>query len=161
MGTIKTAIALYDGVTSPLQSMHKAMGIVLNTFETMQKASGNAVDVASIRTAREEWARAGTAFDSIEQKIKEADQHSKNLTKVYAVVLPPLMVYYPKLRVWLPLLAGAVGAKKIVDLSDQLSSSKARLNLLVEDGGSVDALEQKIMASAQRSRAGYFDTAVP
>ena len=81
MGTIKTAIALYDGVTSPLQSMHKAMGIVLNTFETMQKASGNAVDVASIRTAREEWARAGTAFDSIEQKIKEADQQQQKFNQ--------------------------------------------------------------------------------
>ena len=36
---------------------------------------------------------------------------------------------------------------------------QARLNLLVDDGGSVEALEQKIMASAQRSRSVYFDTA--
>ena len=40
MGNIRAAIALYDGVTSPLQSMHKAMGVVLNTFEAMQQASG-------------------------------------------------------------------------------------------------------------------------
>ena len=33
------------------------------------------------------------------------------------------------------------------------------MNLLVDDGGSVEALEQKIMASAQRSRSVYFDTA--
>ena len=31
--------------------------------------------------------------------------------------------------------------------------------MLVDDGGSVEALEQKIMASAQRSRSVYFDTA--
>ena len=29
----------------------------------------------------------------------------------------------------------------------------------MDDGGSVEALEQKIMASAQRSRSAYFDTA--
>ena len=29
----------------------------------------------------------------------------------------------------------------------------------MDDGGSVEALEQKIMASAQRSRSVYFDTA--
>ena len=29
MATIRTAIALYDGVTAPLQAMHKAMNIVL------------------------------------------------------------------------------------------------------------------------------------
>ena len=33
------------------------------------------------------------------------------------------------------------------------------MNLLVDDGGSVAELEQKIMASAQRSRSAYFDTA--
>ena len=47
----------------------------------------------------------------------------------------------------------------MLNISDELASTKARLNLLVDDGGSVEALEQKIMASAQRSRSVYFDTA--
>ena len=54
---------------------------------------------------------------------------------------------------------GLAATKKIVGISDNLASTRARLNLLVDDGGSVDELEQKIMASAQRSRAAYFDTA--
>ena len=33
------------------------------------------------------------------------------------------------------------------------------MNLIVEDGGSVEELEKKIMASAQRSRASYMDMA--
>ena len=78
MGTIRTAIALYDGVTSPLQSMHKAMGVVLNTFESMQQASGRAVDTAAIREAREEWAKAGTAFDTIEENIRNANNEQQN-----------------------------------------------------------------------------------
>lgn len=159
MGTIKTAIALYDGVTSPLQSMHKAMGIVLNTFESMQRASGNAVDVASIRMAREEWAKAGTAFDSIEQKIKEADQQQQKFNQSLRGGSSATDGLLSKIKSMAAAVGGAAGAKKIVELSDQLSSSKARLNLLVDDGGSVEALEQKIMASAQRSRASYFDTA--
>ena len=44
-------------------------------------------------------------------------------------------------------------------MSDKMTSTSARLSFLVDDGGSVDALEQKIMASAQRSRAAYLDTA--
>lgn len=44
-------------------------------------------------------------------------------------------------------------------ISDQLTSTNARLNLIVDDQGSVEALEKKIMASAQRSRASYLDTA--
>ena len=40
-----------------------------------------------------------------------------------------------------------------------MTSTTARLNMIVDDGGSVEALEEKIMQSAQRSRASYLDTA--
>ena len=56
-------------------------------------------------------------------------------------------------------LAAGAGAKALLGLSDKLTSTTARLSFLVDDGGSVDELEQKIMASAQRSRAAYLDTA--
>ena len=49
--------------------------------------------------------------------------------------------------------------QKLVTLSDDVTSAQARLNLLVTDGGSVDELEAKIMASANRSRSAYLDTA--
>lgn len=159
MGTIRTAIALYDGVTSPLQSMHKAMGVVLNTFESMQQASGRAVDTAAIREAREEWAKAGTAFDAIEENIRNANneqQKFNNSIRGSNNSANGLLSTIKKIAV---AAGGIVGINKVQNISDKLASTKARLNLLVDDGGSVDVLEQKIMASAQRSRSVYFDTA--
>lgn len=159
MGTIRTAIALYDGVTSPLQSMHKAMGVVLNTFESMQQASGRAVDTAAIREAREEWAKAGTAFDAIEENIRNANneqQKFNNSIRGGNNSANGLLSTIKKIAV---AAGGIVGINKVQNISDKLASTKARLNLLVDDGGSVEALEQKIMASAQRSRSAYFDTA--
>lgn len=159
MGTIRTAIALYDGVTSPLQSMHKAMGVVLNTFESMQQASGRAVDTAAIREAREEWAKAGTAFDAIEENIRNANneqQKFNNSIRGGNNSANGLLSTIKKIAV---AAGGIVGINKVQNISDKLASTMARLNLLVDDGGSVDVLEQKIMASAQRSRSVYFDTA--
>ena len=52
MATIRTSIALYDGVTSPLANMNRALNIVLNSFEAMQGASGRAIDTAAIQQAR-------------------------------------------------------------------------------------------------------------
>ena len=159
MGTIRTAIALYDGVTSPLQSMHKAMGVVLNTFESMQQASGRAVDTAAIREAREEWAKAGTALDAIEENIRNANneqQKFNNSIRGGNNSANGLLSTIKKIAV---AAGGIVGINKVQNISDKLASTKARLNLLVDDGGSVDVLEQKIMASAQRSRSVYFDTA--
>lgn len=159
MGTIRTAIALYDGVTSPLQSMHKAMGVVLNTFESMQQASGRAVDTAAIREAREEWAKAGTAFDAIEENIRNANneqQKFNNSIRGGNNSANGLLSTIKKIAV---AAGGIAGINKVQNISDKLASTKARLNLLVDDGGSVAELEQKIMASAQRSRSVYFDTA--
>lgn len=159
MGTIRTAIALYDGVTSPLQRMHKAMGVVLNTFESMQQASGRAVDTAAIREAREEWAKAGTAFDAIEENIRNANneqQKFNNSIRGGSNSANGLLSIIKKVAI---AAGGIAGINKVLNISDELASTKARLNLLVDDGGSVEALEQKIMASAQRSRSAYFDTA--
>ena len=159
MGNIRAAIALYDGVTSPLQSMHKAMGVVLNTFEAMQQASGRAVDTAAIREAREEWAKAGTAFDTIEENIRNANNEQQNFNNSIrggSNSASGLLSIIKKVAI---AAGGIAGINKVLNISDELASTKARLNLLVDDGGSVEALEQKIMASAQRSRSVYFDTA--
>lgn len=159
MATIRTAIALYDGVTAPLQAMHKAMNIVLNSFEAMQRASGNSVDVSSIQEAREELARAGAAFDSIEQNIRDAGNQQDRFNRRIRDGTTAADGLWSKLKGIAATVGGLAAAKKIIGISDDLASTRARLNLLVDDNGSVSELEKKIMASAQRSRSAYFDTA--
>jgi len=159
LATIRTAIALYDGVTAPLQAMHKAMNIVLNSFEAMQRASGNSVDVSSIQEAREELARAGAAFDSIEQNIRDAGNQQDRFNRRIRDGTTAADGLWSKLKGIAATVGGLAAAKKIIGISDDLASTRARLNLIVDDGGSVSELEKKIMASAQRSRSAYFDTA--
>lgn len=159
MATIRTAIALYDGVTAPLQAMHKAMNIVLNSFEAMQRASGNSVNVSSIQEAREELARAGAAFDSIEQNIRDAGNQQDRFNRRIRDGTTAADGLWGKLKGIAATVGGLAAAKKIIGISDDLASTRARLNLIVDDGGSVSELEKKIMASAQRSRSAYFDTA--
>ena len=159
MATIRTAIALYDGVTAPLKAMHKAMNIVLNSFESMQRASGNSVDTSAIREAREELARAGAAFDEIEENIREAGNQQDRFNRRIRDGTTAADGLWGKLKGIAATVGGLAATKKILGLSDTLASTKARLNLIVDDGGSVGELEKKIMASAQRSRSLYFDTA--
>ena len=159
MATIRTAIALYDGVTAPLKSMHKAMNIVLNSFEAMQRASGNSVDTSAIREACEELARAGAAFDSIEENIRDAGNQQDRFNRRIRDGTTAADGLWGKLKGIAATVGGLAAAKKIIGISDDLASTRARLNLIVDDGGSVSELEKKIMASAQRSRSAYFDTA--
>lgn len=139
--------------------MHKAMNIVLNSFEAMQRASGNSVDTSAIREAREELARAGAAFDEIEENIREAGNQQDRFNRRIRDGTTAADGLWGKLKGIAATVGGLAATKKILGLSDTLASTKARLNLIVDDGGSVGELEKKIMASAQRSRSLYFDTA--
>ena len=162
MATIRTAIALYDGVTSPLHSMQKTMNIVLNSFEAMQRASSNAVDVSAIQEARDELARAETAFDSIEQSIRDADNQQQKFNGSIRAGSTAADGLWNKLKGIAATVGGIAGLNKVLGISDQLTSTNARLNNAMvnfDDGGSLDELQQKVMASAQRSRSYYMDTA--
>lgn len=50
-------------------------------------------------------------------------------------------------------------AGKIIELSDTMTQTTARLDLIVDDGGSVEDLQSKIFESAQASRGSYMATA--
>ena len=54
-------------------------------------------------------------------------------------------------------LGGVTAMKSLVNLSDTVTNNKARLSLVVDDGGSVEELENKIFASADRARADYLN----
>ena len=162
MATIRTAIALYDGVTSPLRSMQKAMGIVLNSFESMQRASSNAVDVSAIQEAREELARAETAFDSIEQNIRDTNDQQQRFNRSIRDGSSAADGLWQRMKGIAATVGGMIGLKQALGTSDQLTQTNARLNnalIKFDDGGSIEELEAKVMASAQRSRAYYMDTA--
>lgn len=162
MATIRTAIALYDGVTSPLRNMQKAMGIVLNSFESMQRASSNAVDVSTIQEAREELARAETAFDSIEQNIRDTNDQQQRFNRSIRDGSSAADGLWQKMKGIAATVGGMIGLKQALGTSDQLTQTNARLNnalIKFDDGGSIEELEAKVMASAQRSRAYYMDTA--
>ena len=162
MATIRTAIALYDGVTSPLHSMQKAMNIVLNSFEAMQRASSNAVDVSAIQEARDELAKAETAFDSIEQSIRDADNQQQNFNGSIRAGSSAADGLWNKLKGIAATVGGIAGLNKVLGISDQLTSTNARLSnaqVNFDDGGSLDELQKKVMASAQRSRSAYMSTA--
>lgn len=159
MATIRTALALYDGMSRPLRSIYNAMDIVLNSFENLQDASRSAVDTAALQRAREELTRARTALDELADPIRDADREQQRLNGHIRDGTGSAENLLSKVKGIALTLGGLAGLKKLIELSDTQASTTARLNLIVDDGSSVEELEAKIMASAQNSRAAYFDTA--
>lgn len=142
MATIRTAISVFDGVSQPLQNMRKAMDIVLNSFQAMQSASGNAVDVSAIQDARAELAKAGAAFDNIEQQIREADQQQKNFNNDLRAATPAADALGSKLKgilatvVSIAGIRGALGwVKENLELSDTQRNAENQLKAVMANMG--------------------------
>ncbi|MCA5009736.1 tape measure protein [Clostridioides difficile] len=159
MATIQTSIRIFDGMTPAFRHMTNAMNIVLSSFEQLQRTSSNAIDANSIRTAREELARAEAGFDRLEQQIREADGQQRRLNKDInkgASSTDKLVANAKRL------VATYIGLRSVgglINLSDQMTSTNARLNMINDGQQSDGGLNKMIFQSAERARASYLDTA--
>lgn len=159
MATIKTTIALHDGMTSALQSMNRAMNIVLNSFESMQRVSSRAIDTKSIQTARTELARAANSFNNIEREINEnttAQNRFNNSVRNGTSATNGLL---SKIKGIVAAYVGIRAVGGIINTADQLTMTTARLNMMNDGLQTTAQLENKIYQAAMRSRAGFAETA--
>lgn len=173
MATIRSQMVLNDQVTGVLKNITRALDITLHSFEQMQDASANAVDVRLLNQARaglgevnlavremeENYRRAAQQEQQVTRNIRQSTQAEQQLNASIRGGNDALDDTVGKAKNLAATIGASVGLKKLIELSDQMTSTTARLNFIVDDGGSVKALEAKIMASAQRSRAAYLDTA--
>lgn len=159
MATIRSQMVLNDGISGVLRKINTALNTTLNAFEQVQRASGRAVDTAEIQAARAALVQANAQVDQMAEGYRRAAEQEEILNKGLRNGTNAADGLLGKVKGIVATLAAGAGAKALLGLSDKLTSTTARLSFLVDDGGSVDALEQKIMASAQRSRAAYLDTA--
>lgn len=72
MASIRSQLVLVDRMTAPLRSIQRAMNLALNSFESMQAASGRVIDTRSFQRAREELARLGAQLDELEEQARQA-----------------------------------------------------------------------------------------
>lgn len=159
MATIKATLRLYDGMARPLRAISSALDAVISGFETVQRTSANAIDVSNLRSAREELSKVQTAFDDIESEICQADAAQKQFNADVRNGGGAAGNLKSKLAGLAATIGLAAGIKKMFDLSDEMTSTTARLNMMNDGLQTTDQLQKMIFASAQRSRGSYQDTA--
>ena len=159
MATIRSQMVLNDGMSAVLKRITSALDTTLNAFEQVQRASGRAVDAAQIAQARSQLVGANAEIQDMADGYRRAAEQEENLNRGLRTGGSLADGMLGKVKTLVATLAASAGLNKLIGLSDQMTSTTARLSFLVDDGGSVDELEAKIMTSAQRSRAAYLDTA--
>jgi tape measure domain-containing protein len=159
MATIRTAIQVYDGMSPGLKAITNALNITISSFEAMQRASSNAIDTSSIQAAREQLNKAEIAFNEVEREIKQANEQQQKFNNEIRNGQTAASGLHSKFMKIAATVGAVLGAKQIIGLSDEITQTTARLNMINDGLQTTEQLQNMIFQSAQRSRASYADTA--
>ncbi len=158
MATIRTSIMVQDSMSPALRSMSNACRILVNNFEDMRNASANTVDTQSLKIAREELNNTDMILNQVEQQVRNVNQESQKMPSNFNNATSSANGLLSKVKQIAVAAGGLALINKTVDLSDQVSSNRARLSLIVDDNDSVENLENKIFAMSNRTRSSFLDT---
>lgn len=178
MATIRSILQIQDNMSRAFQPITNSLNILISGFESLEGASSNAIDTASLEAARRELNRAEAAFDEIEQEIRQSDQAQQGLNKHIHDSSNAAGSLLGKLAAIVGAYLSLRSIGEVIQLSDQMTNIEARLNLVIESmppisdvstnltlnvdtSGltQVQQLQQQIFEAAQRSFAPYVQIA--
>ena len=159
MATISGIIQIQDRMTPAFRSMNNAMNICISSFQSLQQVSGNAVDISSLQAAQRELNNAEIAINQIEQNINQARQGQNNFNNTVRDGHAPMDGLINKAKILVGTYLGLSAVKNILNQSDELAQTTARLNLINDGLQTTAELQKLIFQSAQNSRGAYKDVA--
>ena len=152
MATVSSSLALQDRFTATINKAIQGSNRLLKVMEQIDQKD---LDVSLQQ-------QFGTALQAEKANNAELEKMVKNLNNA-GNAADPLADAMSRVKGAL-LGAGAVySAQRVLQLADSMTTTRARLDLVIEGmneaGTTADQLQQRIMQSANRSRASYLDTA--
>ncbi len=169
MATIQSTIELYDSFSPVLYNVMDAVNLTIASVEHMQQSLGANMDMTSLDGAVESIHQAEAAMAAMNEQMVNVGNHvNSNIDRQnnFNNSLQDANGYAGNLVNTIKRIGGAYltlqGVQKVLDFSDSITSTNARLKLVNEINGSLQIqkeLEDAIFASAERSRASYSATA--
>lgn len=113
--------------------------------------------IASVREQRNLVQSLKSNYDNVAKSIKNGHDNQEQFNNSINTANSSSNKLLNTVKNIVLTLGGVTAMKSLVNLSDTVTNNKARLSLVVDDGGSVEELENKIFASADRARADYLN----
>lgn len=159
MATINAIISLTDRMTRPIQNIIGSVNSLISITERVAVSNNRAFDVRQFDGARRELNLAQAQMRVLEQATRNATNSQRQYNNEIRNGVNSADNLVNKVKSIAGAYIGIQGLQKLVNTSDMYVQTQARLGLMVDDGGSVSVLEDKIMAAANRARASYSATA--
>lgn len=155
MASITTAIHLTDAMTPVLRNITGAMDSTLDIFENMDSEMNKSFDTSKINSARIAIDQVNASLDAMDDNINKNTQQQSKLNKEIQDGKNQIDNMMGSVVSLVSAYAGFKTIGKLVNLSDEYTQTRARLNLMNDGLQTTDELQQKIFNSAQRARSSY------
>lgn len=159
MSAVSTAIRVQDQTSSVVQKINRALMIVINTMEKLNRVSSDPIDMAGLNSARNGLAQVEVAMEDVTRSIRQAQEEQERYGETVRRSEGDVGSLASKVGKLVATYATAQTAKAALDYSDELANTTARLSLMAREGENVSDINEKIYASANRARSAYDDTA--
>ena len=113
--------------------------------------------IASVREQRNLVQSLKGNYDNVAKSVKNGHDNQEQFNNSINTANESSNKLLGKVKNIVLALGGVTAIKSLVNLSDTTTSNRSRLELIVDDNGSVEELENKIFASADRARADYLN----
>lgn len=159
MATIRTSINMVDNLSPIFQSINSALQLTISGFENLQDSSGNAVDVSRLQQAQRELAKVDAMFNQIENEIRESENAQGQFNNKIRDGTGAMDGLAGKVGALIGAYLSFQGLKNILGMADEIANTTARLDIMNDGLQSTAELNDKIMASANRTYSSFSDTA--
>ena len=95
MATIRSSIALHDGMTGPLRSINSMLGTLLDSLVSMHEASGIAFNTEQVSKMRTDIEKVTTQIDELEGSIENTRRSEQRLNKEQELLTGSIKKYAP------------------------------------------------------------------
>lgn len=159
MANISTSIQLYDKISAPIYKMLAALDNLTGAFESVDSSMDGGFDSSKIEEARRQTEQAAQEVVQLGEEIEDNTESQEGFNKSVRSGSSDMGGLTNKVM-------GLVGAymslqtvTKALELSDTMTQTTARLDMMNDGLQSTEQLQQMIFNSAQRSRGSYQDSA--
>lgn len=147
MATIKTSIMINDLMSQQFRAMNMAMSTVIDSFYTLQDATSQAVNISALEIAQRELQQIESQLVQFEDEIRQAAMAQSDFNNELREGTSAANGLLGKIGAIASAYLSFQSAKGIVNLSDEMMSIDARLQLLIDDkpiSNSVENMRQMI-----------------
>ncbi len=144
-----------DQTNNELETLRGKLSQAVSVQETLNQAMGR-MDISAANAA---YQQLNSVMDSAERSIRDNLTAQNQFNNSIRDGTSAASGLWSKLKGVAAGAGIAFSAQKVIALSDSVTQTTARLNLMNDGLQSTERLNQMIFASAQRARAPYMDTA--